>query len=237
MIGLALAVQGQWAEAGQLLSQAVPALERSSEWREWCRVVGYVGISVVARGDYHRGAAEAQRALDRALELSDQAIIGSNHILLCVTHVLNERMEALAATARSRSRRPSGQASRSSSTPVSPSGVGPTEGSTTMRPPAATWNSPTPSVLVWVGSSSPIGSPSPAPTPPWPRGIDEALTLAQQAVGITFRPPTRSSSRDDYVAIARTPRRRSATPRKQPTSSPRRNSTTSYTRRARSSPR
>jgi tetratricopeptide (TPR) repeat protein len=53
----------------------------------------------VARGDYHRGVAVAQRALDRALELNDQAIIGSNHILLCVTHVLNERMEALAAAA------------------------------------------------------------------------------------------------------------------------------------------
>jgi class 3 adenylate cyclase/tetratricopeptide (TPR) repeat protein len=99
MIGMALAVQGHWAKAGQLLSQAVPALERAGEWREWCRVVGYVGISVVARGDYHRGVAEAQRALDRALEVNDQAIIGSNHILLCVTHVLNERMEALAATA------------------------------------------------------------------------------------------------------------------------------------------
>jgi class 3 adenylate cyclase/tetratricopeptide (TPR) repeat protein len=97
MIGLALAVQGQWAKAGQLLGQAVPALERAGEWREWCRVVGYIGISLVARGDYHRGVAEAQRALDRALELNDQAIIGSNHILLCVTHVLNERMEALAA--------------------------------------------------------------------------------------------------------------------------------------------
>ena len=97
MIGLALAVQGQWAKAGQLLGQAVPALERAGEWREWCRVVGYIGISLVARGDYHRGVAEAQRALDRALELNDQAIIGSNYILLCVTHVLNERMEALAA--------------------------------------------------------------------------------------------------------------------------------------------
>jgi class 3 adenylate cyclase/tetratricopeptide (TPR) repeat protein len=99
MIGMALAVQGQWAKAGQLLSQAVPDLERAGEWREWCRVVGYHGISVVARGDYHRGVAEAQRALDRALEANDQAIIGSNHILLCVTHVLNERMEALAAAA------------------------------------------------------------------------------------------------------------------------------------------
>jgi class 3 adenylate cyclase/tetratricopeptide (TPR) repeat protein len=99
MIGMALAVQGQWAKAGQLLSQAVPALERAGEWREWCRVVGYLGISIVARGDYHRGVAEAQRALDRALEVNDQAIIGSNHILLCVTHVLNERMEALAAAA------------------------------------------------------------------------------------------------------------------------------------------
>ena len=99
MIGMALAVQGQWAKAGQLLSQAVPALERAGEWREWCRAVGYVGISVVARGDYHRGVAEAQRALDRALEVNDQAIIGSNHILLCVTHVLNERMQALAAAA------------------------------------------------------------------------------------------------------------------------------------------
>ena len=99
MIGMALAVQGQWARAGQLLSQAVPALERGGEWREWCRAVGYLGISMVARGDYHGGVAEAQRALDRALELNDQAIIGSNHILLCVTHVLNERMEALAGAA------------------------------------------------------------------------------------------------------------------------------------------
>ena len=99
MIGLSLAVQGQWAKAGQLLSQAVPALEKAGEWREWCRVVGYLGISVVARGDYHRGVAEAQRALDRARELNDQAIIGSNHILLCVTHILNERIEALAAAA------------------------------------------------------------------------------------------------------------------------------------------
>jgi class 3 adenylate cyclase/tetratricopeptide (TPR) repeat protein len=41
MIGMALAVQGQWAKAGQLLSQAVPDLERAGEWREWCRVVGY----------------------------------------------------------------------------------------------------------------------------------------------------------------------------------------------------
>jgi tetratricopeptide (TPR) repeat protein len=99
MIGMSLAVQGQWGKAGQLLVQAVPALERAGEWRDWCRVVGYIGISIVARGDYHRGVAEAQRALDRAREVNDQAIIGSNHILLCVTHVLNERMEALAAAA------------------------------------------------------------------------------------------------------------------------------------------
>jgi class 3 adenylate cyclase/tetratricopeptide (TPR) repeat protein len=99
MIGLALAVQGQWAKASQLLDQAVPALEKAGEWREWCRVVGYLGISIVARGDYHRGVTEAQRALDRAREINDQAIIGSNHILLCVTHILNERIDALAAAA------------------------------------------------------------------------------------------------------------------------------------------
>jgi hypothetical protein len=99
MIGMSLAVQGKWAKAGQLLGQAVPALERAGEWRDWCRAVGYIGISIVARGDYYRGVAEAQHALDRALELNDQAIIGSNHILLCVTHLLNERMEALAGAA------------------------------------------------------------------------------------------------------------------------------------------
>jgi class 3 adenylate cyclase/tetratricopeptide (TPR) repeat protein len=99
MIGMSLAVQGRWAKAGELLGQAVPALERAGEWRDWCRAVGYIGISIVARGDYHRGVAEAERALDRALQLNDQAISGSNHILVCVTHLLNERMEALAAAA------------------------------------------------------------------------------------------------------------------------------------------
>jgi class 3 adenylate cyclase/tetratricopeptide (TPR) repeat protein len=99
MIGLALTVQGQLAKAAQLLSQAVPALERSGEWREWCRAVAFLGIATAARGDYGRGVAEAQRALDRALEQNDLAIAGSNHILLCVVHLLNERMEAVAATA------------------------------------------------------------------------------------------------------------------------------------------
>jgi tetratricopeptide (TPR) repeat protein len=286
MIGLALAVQGQWAKAGQLLSQAVPALERSGEWREWCRVVGYVGISVVARGDYHRGAAEAQRALDRALELSDQAIIGSNHILLCVTHVLNERMEALAAAAQEAVK----AAERSGEQVILHAGLafrGWANGRLNHHPAARRDMEQFNAVGAGLGRliladwfavaradiALAVGR------------IDEALTLAQQAVGITnqvgsvfteglahrvwaqalaaatpprwdeaeahmatslralnparrtFRPPRRSSSGDDYVAIARTPRRRSTTPRKQPTSSPRRNSTTSYARRAGSSPR
>ena len=99
MIGQALTVQGQWAKARELLTEAVPALEKSAEWREWCRVVGYLGAATVACGDYHRGIAEAQRGLDHAVERNDLAMIGSNHILLCDDHVLNERMEAVAEAA------------------------------------------------------------------------------------------------------------------------------------------
>ena len=100
MIGQALTVQGQWAKARELLAQALPALERSGEWREWCRVVGYLGAATVACGDYHRGINEARRGLDHAVELNDLAMIASNHILLGVGHVLNERMEAVAEAAR-----------------------------------------------------------------------------------------------------------------------------------------
>ena len=99
MIGQAFTVQGQWAKARELLTQAVPALEKSGEWREWCRVVGYLGVAIAACGEYQRGIAEARRGLDRALELNDLAMIGSNHVLLCVGHVLNERMEAVADAA------------------------------------------------------------------------------------------------------------------------------------------
>jgi hypothetical protein len=125
----------------------------------------------VAQCDYHRGVAEAQRALNRALELNDQAISGSNHILLCVTHLLNERMEALAAAADQAVK----AAERSGDQVILHLGLGfrgwAREDSATMRPPATTWSSRRPSVLASAHSSLPIGSPSPAPTSPYPRDI------------------------------------------------------------------
>ncbi|MDQ3856208.1 MAG: AAA family ATPase, partial [Chloroflexota bacterium] len=98
-LALPLTVQGQWAEAKRLLSQAVPALEKSGEWGEWCRAVGYLGVSIAACGDYHRGLQEAERGLNRAKELEDWTLIASNHVLLCVVHLQNERIEAVTQAA------------------------------------------------------------------------------------------------------------------------------------------
>jgi hypothetical protein len=166
MIGQALTVQGQWAKTRELLTEAVPALEKSAEWREWCRVVGYLGAATVACGDYHRGIAEAQRGLDHAVELNDLAMIGSNHILLCVGHVLNERMEAVAEAAQAAV----ATAERAGEQVILYAGLAfrgwAGGGSAGMRRPPPTWSARRPSGRASAGSSSRTGSPSAGPT--WP---------------------------------------------------------------------
>jgi predicted ATPase len=99
MIGQAFTTQGQWVKAKQLLSQALPILERSGEWREWCLASGYLGVSLAACAEYERGLAMARSGVDRAIELRGWNLIASTRILLCAAYVMNERMEALAEAA------------------------------------------------------------------------------------------------------------------------------------------
>jgi hypothetical protein len=66
-------------------------------------------------------------------------------------------------------------------------------------------------------------------TPPRWEEVEAHMTTSLRALESgerAFRPPTRSLSGDDYVAITRTRRQHSTTFGRQPISSPRRNSTT-----------
>lgn len=98
-VGQAFTTQGQWEKAKQLLSQALPILERSSEWREWCLISGYLGVAIAACGEYEQGLSVVQGGLDRAVELRGWNLIASTRILLCSAYLMNERMEALAEAA------------------------------------------------------------------------------------------------------------------------------------------
>jgi class 3 adenylate cyclase/tetratricopeptide (TPR) repeat protein len=92
MIGQAYTTQGQWSKAKALLESALPILESSGEWREWCLVSGYLGVSIVACGEYDQGMEVQRRGLNRALELRGWNLIASTRILLCASYLMNERM-------------------------------------------------------------------------------------------------------------------------------------------------
>lgn len=92
MIGQAYTTQGQWSKAKVLLESALPTLESSGEWREWCLVSGYLGVSIGACGEYDRGLEVLHRGVNRALELRGWNLIASTRILLCAGYLMNERM-------------------------------------------------------------------------------------------------------------------------------------------------
>jgi class 3 adenylate cyclase/tetratricopeptide (TPR) repeat protein len=92
MIGQAYTTQGQWSKAKALLETALPTLESSGEWREWCLVSGYLGVSIAACGEYDRGLQVLHRGVDRALELRGWNLIASTRVLLCAGYLMNERM-------------------------------------------------------------------------------------------------------------------------------------------------
>jgi class 3 adenylate cyclase/tetratricopeptide (TPR) repeat protein len=71
VMGQALTLQGHYNKAEALLWQAIEPLEKTGNWIEWLRAVGFLGIALTARGNRTEGLVQGQRALVRAEEMKN----------------------------------------------------------------------------------------------------------------------------------------------------------------------
>jgi class 3 adenylate cyclase/tetratricopeptide (TPR) repeat protein len=78
--------QGQYGAGGNLLAQAVTALEHTRDWPEWVRAMNYLGLSLASRGQYEAGLTKAQQALERAHQIDDLTGIGLSYLFLAGIH-------------------------------------------------------------------------------------------------------------------------------------------------------
>lgn len=88
VMGQAMTVQGQFAKAAPLLESAIPLLEKQSQWTEWIRCSGFLGVSNAARGHYAEGVAYAEKASAKADELKHPTAIALSKIYLSFIHLL-----------------------------------------------------------------------------------------------------------------------------------------------------
>lgn len=69
-IGQAMAVLGHVYKARDLLSQAIPLLEKTANWAEWIQAMSFRGAALGGAGDYIEGVNQVQFAHTRAKELN-----------------------------------------------------------------------------------------------------------------------------------------------------------------------
>lgn len=87
IIGRILAVQGQFAQAVPILSDAIVALERTPDEHEWIFSVGLRGFATAMRGEVERGVAEAELTLARANQTGTLTGLSLAHFILAMTHL------------------------------------------------------------------------------------------------------------------------------------------------------
>jgi tetratricopeptide (TPR) repeat protein len=86
-IGVILSVQGHLDKARSMLRRAIPASEQMGMWPEWCRAVGWHGMTIAMSGDCAAGVAEVQRAVARAREISSLGEISMANVYLSVASI------------------------------------------------------------------------------------------------------------------------------------------------------
>jgi tetratricopeptide (TPR) repeat protein len=87
VIGRTFIVQGQFAQAVSVLSDAIAALEQVRDEVEWIMAVGMRGIAYTMRGNYALGMAEGERALARAEQANTLTGVALGHGLLGQAHL------------------------------------------------------------------------------------------------------------------------------------------------------
>jgi hypothetical protein len=66
-----LSLQGRYGSIEQLLTPAIPILERTASWPDWIHALGLLGIAHAGQCRYAAGLTEAQRALERMQHTGD----------------------------------------------------------------------------------------------------------------------------------------------------------------------
>lgn len=87
VMGQAMLLQGHFNKAEPLLRQAIQPLEKTGNWLEWLRAVGFLGIAVTARGNHDAGLAEDRRAIARAEEMKNPLGLTLIRLFLCYMHI------------------------------------------------------------------------------------------------------------------------------------------------------
>ena len=96
VIGRALALQGQFAKAETLLSQALPPLQKVANWPEWILAKCCLGLARAAQGDVRAGIALCAEALARAEQLEYATGIGQAHALLALIYAISRDAQRVA---------------------------------------------------------------------------------------------------------------------------------------------
>jgi tetratricopeptide (TPR) repeat protein len=83
-----LLLQGHYNRAEPLLRQAIQPLEKTGNWLEWLRAVGFLGMALTVRGSRAAGLAEAERALTRAAEMKNPVALTLIRLFVSFMHIL-----------------------------------------------------------------------------------------------------------------------------------------------------
>jgi len=98
VVGRALALQGNFAKAAPLLSQALPALQKVANWPEWIITIAILGLARAAQGDVLAGIALCSEALACAEQLEYATGIGQAHVMLALIYsMLSQAAQRMAA--------------------------------------------------------------------------------------------------------------------------------------------
>ncbi len=87
VIGQAMLLQGHYNKAEPLLLQAIKPLEKTNNWLEWLRAVGFLGIALTVRGQRAAGLVEGQRAIMRAEEMKNPTALTLIRLFMSFMHL------------------------------------------------------------------------------------------------------------------------------------------------------
>lgn len=95
VIGRALSVKGQFAEADAMLARAIEPLFKTANWNEWILAVGIRAQCLAAEGQVEQAFTEGERALQKAQETGTRLGVAQSHLALAIISWQNAEHERM----------------------------------------------------------------------------------------------------------------------------------------------